>query len=42
MRMIHLLLAAAHLLANAIGAASIASTDLAHLPFEVNALSGRL
>ena len=30
------------LLANAIRAASIASTDLAHLPFEVNALSGRL
>src|SRR5215469_4145691 len=30
------------LLANAISAASIASTDLAHLPFEVNALSGRL
>src|SRR5215467_9497637 len=30
------------LLANAIRAASIASTDLAHLPFEVNALSGHL
>ena len=30
------------LLANAIGAASIASTDLAHFPFEVNALSDRL